>query len=101
MADCATPRGHSSPMTSKPVTRIPVTSAPVSSNPVTRVIDCAECTMFESEHCADCVVTHLCDQDRTAQQPSTAVVFDLAELRAVKLLADAGLVPTLRHSASG
>ena len=30
---------------------------------------------------------------------STAVVFDLAELRAMKVLAEAGLVPTLRHQA--
>jgi hypothetical protein len=29
----------------------------------------------------------------------TAVVFDLAEQRAVRLLANAGMVPTLRHRA--
>ena len=30
----------------------------------------------------------------------TAVVFDLAEQRAVRLLANAGMVPTLRHRAA-
>jgi hypothetical protein len=67
----------------------------------TTIIDCADCSMFESEHCGDCVVTYLCDPVRSDRSPQTAVVFDLAELRAVKLLAEAGLVPSLRHSASG
>ena len=57
--------------------------------------------MFESDHCGDCVVTYLCDPVSSDRAPQTAVVFDLAELRAVKLLAEAGLVPALRHSASG
>lgn len=57
--------------------------------------------MYESDHCSDCVVTFLCDPGRADRTPTTAVVFDLAELRAVKMLADAGLVPTLRHSATG
>lgn len=73
----------------------------MTSKPVTRVIDCAECVMFESEHCADCVVTYLCESPKADDVPATAVIFDLAELRAVKLLAEAGLVPTLRHSANG
>jgi len=57
--------------------------------------------MFESDHCSDCVVTYLCDPVRSDRSPQTAVVFDLAELRAVKLLAEAGLVPSLRHNTSG
>lgn len=63
---------------------------------VTRTIDCAQCSMFASDHCGDCVVTFLCSEE---PRP-TAVVFDLQELRAVKLLAEAGLVPTLRHDAA-
>lgn len=57
--------------------------------------------MYESAHCAECVVTYLCgDESLTDSPPETsAVVFDLAELRAMKVLAEAGLVPTLRHSA--
>lgn len=57
--------------------------------------------MFESDHCSDCVVTFLCDPSRAEKTSATAVVFDLAELRAMKLLAEAGLVPSLRHTATG
>jgi hypothetical protein len=32
---------------------------------------------------------------------SMAVVFDISEIRAMRALAEAGLVPTLRHRASG
>lgn len=42
--------------------------------------------------CADCVVTFLCERD-----PSDAVVIDVAEVRALKLLAEGGLAPVLRH----
>ncbi|MEA3020324.1 MAG: hypothetical protein QOI47_1848, partial [Actinomycetota bacterium] len=38
--------------------------------------------------------TFLCGRDAGA-----AVVIDIAEARAVRLLGDAGLVPTLRHVA--
>lgn len=57
--------------------------------------------MFESDHCAECVVSYLCGPEDADRAPTTAIVFDLAELRAVKLLAEAGLVPTLRHSGTG
>lgn len=55
-------------------------------------ISCDTCVMDGTAACADCVVTHL-----LTPAPREGVVFDLAELRAVRLLADAGLVPTLRH----
>ena len=42
--------------------------------------------------CADCVVTHLLSPALRER-----MTFDAAELRAVELLAAAGLVPTLRH----
>jgi hypothetical protein len=42
--------------------------------------------------CNDCMVSYLCDRD-----DDDAVVFDLVEYRAVRLLADAGLLPSLRH----
>ena len=41
---------------------------------------------------ADCVVTHLLSPARRER-----LEFDAAEMRAVQLLAAAGLVPTLRH----
>ncbi|MEI7546702.1 MAG: hypothetical protein WCK21_01395 [Actinomycetota bacterium] len=56
------------------------------------VISCDTCVMNGSADCADCMVTHL-----LAPARREAVVFDIAEMRAVKLLADAGMVPTLRH----
>jgi hypothetical protein len=55
-------------------------------------IDCADCRLADSDACADCVVTFLC-----GREPNEAVVIDVAEARAVRLLGDAGLVPSLRH----
>jgi hypothetical protein len=59
------------------------------------VIECDSCVMRATSACTDCVVTYLCD---AAEQH--AVVFDLAEQRAVRWFAEAGLVPTLRHRAA-
>lgn len=56
-------------------------------------ISCGDCSMRESAACADCVVTFICDRE-----PDDAVVIDVAEARAVRLLADAGLIPRLRHA---
>jgi hypothetical protein len=55
-------------------------------------ISCDDCTMRHTPTCDDCVVTFLCNRE-----PDEAVVFDVAEERAVRLLGAAGLVPTLRH----
>jgi len=48
--------------------------------------------MQHTPACSDCVVTYLCDRE-----PEQAVVIDIADLRAMRMLADAGLVPELRH----
>lgn len=48
--------------------------------------------MRASEACADCVVTFL-----VGREPGDAVIIDVAEERAVRMLARAGLVPELRH----
>jgi hypothetical protein len=61
----------------------------------TIVIDCETCEMRHTSACADCVVTFMCRADE-----HTAVVLDLEEQRAVRLFADAGMVPTLRHRAA-
>ena len=58
-------------------------------------IDCDECSLQGTSACDDCVVTFLCRTERSA------VVIDMAEARAVRLLGEAGLVPALRHSAKG
>lgn len=58
------------------------------------VISCDTCVMRETDACSDCLVSFMCGD--TAE---TAVVFNLEEQRAVRLLANAGMVPTLRHRA--
>ena len=55
-------------------------------------IDCDDCAMQGTDTCADCVVTFIC-----SRQPGEAVVVDVAEERAIRLLSGAGLLPELRH----
>jgi hypothetical protein len=54
-------------------------------------IDCADCLLEATSACDDCVVTFLCERE-----PEEAVVLDVGEARAVRLLGQAGLVPGLR-----
>ena len=58
------------------------------------VFSCDTCVMQKTSACDDCLMSFLCGDPH-----ETAVVFDLAEQRAVRLLANAGMVPTLRHRA--
>lgn len=60
--------------------------------PEALTIDCADCRMRSTPACDDCLVTFI-----TGRDPEDAVVIDVAEARAVRLLADAGLVPGIRH----
>ena len=50
--------------------------------------------MRNTEACGDCMMSVLCEPEE-----SGAVVLSLDELREIRLLAQAGLVPTLRHRA--
>jgi hypothetical protein len=59
-------------------------------------IDCDVCTMRGTDTCDDCVVTFV-----VGRRPGEALVIDVEEERAVRLLARAGLVPGLRHRAAG
>jgi hypothetical protein len=59
------------------------------------VIDCDTCAMHDTDTCADCVVSFVISAD-----PSETLVVDLAEMRALRLLGEAGLVPRLRHRAT-
>jgi hypothetical protein len=77
------------PMTSRTASSLPVAAAPHAQE---LIIDCDTCIMRRTEVCGDCVVTFLMERDDRG-----AVVLDFAEVRAMKMLADAGLVPTLRH----
>jgi hypothetical protein len=55
-------------------------------------IDCEDCAARHTDTCADCVVTFLC-----TREPDDAVVVDVAEARALRLMGEVGLVPRLRH----
>lgn len=55
-------------------------------------IDCGCCELRHTTACADCVVTFVCDRG-----VGEAVVVDVAEARALRLLGQGGLVPELRH----
>jgi hypothetical protein len=55
-------------------------------------ISCDECVMEGTPACADCVVTFLCERE-----PGDAVIIDVAEVRALRLLEAGGLAPALRH----
>jgi hypothetical protein len=59
----------------------------------TLTIECGGCIMQGSDACCDCVVTFICDR-----APEDAVVFEVAEERALRVLGRNGLVPPLRHS---
>lgn len=56
------------------------------------VIDCRECVLQDTDACADCVVTYIC-----GRQPDDAVVVDVGEARALRAMAESGLLPELRH----
>lgn len=56
-------------------------------------ISCDTCCMRATATCADCVVTHVL----SPYEPES-VVLDDEEMRVVRLLVRAGMVPTLRHS---
>ncbi|MDP8938612.1 MAG: hypothetical protein M3O23_12945 [Actinomycetota bacterium] len=58
-------------------------------------ISCDDCVMQHTSACEECVVTFIC-----GRQPGDAVVLDVAEMRAVRVLGDAGLVPRLRMQRS-
>ena len=58
------------------------------------VIDCAHCVARETDACDDCLVTFICNRE-----PDDAVVITMDELRSMRLLSDAGLVPSLKHQA--
>jgi len=58
----------------------------------TFTIDCDQCCMQGTEACGDCVVSYVC-----SREPGDALVVDLGEYRALEMLAESGLMPTLRH----
>ncbi len=73
--------------------RIPVTSQE-SRNDGSLEISCETCVMRASAACDDCVVSFFCDESS-----ESAVILNLEEQRTLRMLANAGMVPTLRHRA--
>lgn len=59
----------------------------------TFTISCDECELQATDACGDCVVAFVLNREA-----DDAIVIDVQEMRAVRLLADAGLVPSLRHT---
>jgi hypothetical protein len=55
-------------------------------------INCNECMMQHTDTCDDCVVSFI-----VGRRPGEAIVIDVEEERAVRMLSDAGLIPRLRH----
>ena len=55
-------------------------------------IDCSTCPRGQIDACQDCIVTFL-----TGREPGEAVVVEASEFAALRRLADAGLIPSLRH----
>ncbi len=81
------------PFTTVPVSLPSVRSRIGAEPPEAFTIDCAECRHQHTSVCDDCVVSFIVDR-----QPDDAVVVDVEEARAVRLLAQAGLVPEMRHA---
>ena len=73
--------------------RIPV-AIQESRNDGSLEISCETCVMRASSACDDCVVAFFCDESS-----ESAVVLNLEEQRTLRMLANAGMVPTLRHRA--
>lgn len=57
----------------------------------TITVECQSCVMRDTDACGDCVVTFL-----LGREPDDAVVIDAEEARAMRLLEQAGLLPSLR-----
>jgi hypothetical protein len=56
-------------------------------------ISCDDCSLRGTDACDDCLVSFV-----LGREADDAVVVDVAEARAMRMLARAGLVPALRHT---
>jgi hypothetical protein len=69
------------------------TNTKTNTNTTSLVISCDTCCMRATATCADCVVTHV-----LSPASAETVSLDDDEMRVVRLLVKAGMMPTLRHS---
>ena len=67
-------------------------------NATSLIISCDSCCMRATATCADCIVTHVLSPATTEAASSESVDLDDEEMRVVRLLVRAGMMPTLRHS---
>ncbi len=58
-------------------------------------IECDRCALRDTPACTGCLVSFVLDRS-----PGDAVIFDADEARALRVLADAGLVPASRFEAT-
>jgi hypothetical protein len=65
----------------------------MTTNTTSLIISCDTCCMQGTATCADCVVTHV-----LSPAAVETVALDDEEVRVVRLLVRAGMMPTLRHS---
>ena len=64
-------------------------------------ISCDDCSMQCTSACDDCVVTFLLRDDvEPSSNDHEPLVLDLDQIRVVRLLGKAGLVPDLRYDAA-
>ena len=66
-----------------------------SDDKVAVTIDCACCELRGTDACGGCLVSFVLDRE-----PGDAVIIDVEEARALRVLAQAGLVPRSRFRAS-
>ncbi len=59
-------------------------------------IDCQACSLRETNACQDCVVSFLLNRE-----PDDAIIIDVEEVRGLRLLERAGLVPGIRFHERG
>ncbi len=93
--DKDTTTGSSTPASSTPASSTPASSTPASStsaSPFGTFISCATCCAGDARICRDCLVTYV-----EAVEAPIGLTFSDDEWRAIGLLADAGMVPSLRH----
>ena len=67
-------------------------------NAISLIISCDTCCMRATATCADCVVTHVLSPAASEAAATESVDLDDEEMRVVRLLVRAGMMPTLRHS---
>lgn len=63
-------------------------------------ISCDDCRMQCTSACDDCVVSFLL-RDDTTETEHVPLVLDLDQVRVVRLLGKAGLVPDLKYQIAG